>query len=109
MTRRSAISALACQFKVSREVILRRFLDRRLVDRDTYSRLVDEWAAETLANETGGGNYYATQASYLGKALLSLAFGQYYAGQIDLQQLAEHLNVKAANLGKLEAFLLARE
>jgi Zn-dependent peptidase ImmA (M78 family)/transcriptional regulator with XRE-family HTH domain len=105
----SAIPAIADRFKVSREVILRRFLDQRLVDANTYARLVSEWAADVRSGEGDGGNYYATQATYLGKALLNLAFGQYHAGRIDLQQLAEHLNIKAANLGKLEAFLLARE
>lgn len=105
----SLIPALADRFRVSREVILRRFFDRGLVTASTYARLVEEWASELRAETGSGGNYYATQATYLGKALLRLAFGQYHAGRISVDQLSEHLNIKAGNIGKLEEYLLAHE
>lgn len=105
----SAIPQLAELFRVSREVILRRFHDRGLVTSSTYSRLVEEWASEQRVEGGSGGNYYATQAAYLGNALLRLAFGQYHAGNITVDQLGEHLNIKAGNVGKLEEYLLAHE
>lgn len=104
------VSETATQFRVSREVILRRLLDRGLVTSQEYTDLVREWNQEP-ARETGaegGGNYYATQASYLSRAFLSLAFAQYRAGRIGLADLSEHLRMRARNVSKLEDFLLAR-
>jgi Zn-dependent peptidase ImmA (M78 family) len=104
------VSHLADRYKVSREVVLRRYLDWHFVDAATYSRLVREWDDDGEGRgEGGGGNYYATKAAYLGNAFLNLAFGQLYAGRITVAQLAEHLNVRAPNLARLEAFHMARE
>jgi Zn-dependent peptidase ImmA (M78 family)/transcriptional regulator with XRE-family HTH domain len=105
----ASIPQLADWYKVSREVVLRRYLDWRLVDAATYSRLVQEWDEERQGREGTGGNYYATKAAYLGKAFLNLAFGQLYAGRITVAQLADHLNVRAANLARLESLHMARE
>ncbi len=104
-----AIPDLATRFKVSRVVVLRRFLDRQVVDQTTYERLAAEWDEDARSGSGEGGNYYATKASYLGNALLKLAFGQYNAGKITAEQLSEHLDIKPKNMGKLEAFLLAHE
>jgi Zn-dependent peptidase ImmA (M78 family)/transcriptional regulator with XRE-family HTH domain len=104
------IPQLADRYKVSREVVLRRYLDWHLVDAATYSRLVREWDEEREGRGEGsGGNYYATKAAYLGKAFLNLAFGQLYAGRITVAQLAEHLNIRAPNIARLEALHMARE
>jgi hypothetical protein len=66
---------------------------------------VRQWADEADSRSEGsGGNYYATQAAYLGKAFLSLAFSQYRAGKITLPELADHLRIRAKNIGKMEDF-----
>lgn len=104
------IPQLADTYKVSREVVLRRYLDWHFVDAATYGRLVREWDEEREGRGEGsGGNYYATKAAYLGRAFLNLAFGQLYAGRITVPELAEHLNVRAPNIARLEALHMARE
>lgn len=101
------VPELAREYSVSREVILRRLLDRGVVDQNSYIERVRAWSREGEGRAEGsGGNYYATQASYLGRAFLNLAFGQYRAGNISIADLADHLRVKARNVGKLEEFIL---
>jgi Zn-dependent peptidase ImmA (M78 family) len=105
-----ALESAARRFKVSREVILRRLLDAELVTAEEYRTHVLRWHDEYQQQERGsGGDYYNTQAAYLGPAFLDLAFGQYYAGRVTLPELAEHLGMKAKNVGRLEEKLLARK
>ncbi len=104
------VSDVADKFNVSREVVLRRLLDRQLVTQARYDRLRQKWnkAAEEDAFNSGGGNYYATRAAYLGRPFLDLAFSQYRAGNVTLAELSEHLDMKARNVLKLEDYLLTR-
>lgn len=95
------ISNLSDLYKVSREVILRKLLDRDLVSREYYEQKSQKWAAQRKKKGTGG-DYYLNQITYLGKNYLKLVFGQYYKKHIPLSQLAEYLNVKIDNVPKLE-------
>ena len=104
-----AIAAVARRFKVSREVILRRLLDAHRVTSAEYREKVWAWFQEFQGMERGsGGHYYNTQAAYLGRAFLDLAFSQFYAGRLSLPELAEHLGMKARNVGRLEETIMAR-
>jgi Zn-dependent peptidase ImmA (M78 family) len=102
-----AIRAVATRYRVSREVILRRLLDRGLVDENTYETKAQQWSQEYLdaRAEMSGGNYYATQATYLGTTFLELAFSRFHAGTVTLSELADHLGVKARRVLRLEAFI----
>ncbi len=102
-----AIAGLAEEYKVSREVILRRLLDLKIVSKAYYEEKVAQWREE-YASRSGreGGNYYATQATYLGEKYLRLAFGRYYQGVISIQQLADFLNVRVSSVAGLEQFFL---
>jgi Zn-dependent peptidase ImmA (M78 family) len=104
------VSDTAARLSVSREVILRRLLDRGLITSNTYAEYVREWNTEPARDGggEGGGNYYATQAAYLSRAFLGLAFAQYRAGRIGIADLSEHLRMRARNVSKLEDFLLAK-
>lgn len=107
-----AVTTIAQRYNVSRLVILRKARDHGLVDGATYGALARVLGKEYLArrgSEGGGGSYYANQATYLGDAYLRLAFGQFHSGRVSLPELAEHLAVKARNVGKLEDFFLARK
>ncbi len=105
-----AVGDVARRFNVSREVILRRLLDAGRVTAAEYREKVWEWFQEYQNLDRGaGGNYYNTQAAYLGRAFLDLAFSQFYAGRVSLPELADHLGVKARNVGLLEETLLARK
>lgn len=99
------VTTQAHHFHVSREVILRRLLDLGAVDQATYRDLAQQWNADYDRPPSGsGGNYYATQATYLGRAFIDLAFRHYYAEKISLEELADHLGMKAKNVHGLEAF-----
>lgn len=101
------IPKLAEKYSVSKEVILRRFLDHGVVDEDYYKVKAEEWNQEYLRNKTesSGGNYYLTKLSYLGASFTQLAFEHYRSGRLNKVQLAKHLNVNSRNLDKLERYV----
>ena len=103
------IEKAARKYNVSREVILRKLLDRDMVSEDEYRVRVNEWnkqhAAERKSKKSGG-NYYATQATYLGGKYLQLAFSRYYQGKCGVEQLADYLNVKVRSIPSLEQYAL---
>lgn len=100
------VENLASHYNVSREVILRKLLDRGLVDKAHYAQKVEEWNEQYESRaQREGGNYYATKAIYLGESYLQLAFSRYYEGRCSLQELAEHLDMKAKNVSRLEGYI----
>ncbi|RMH18545.1 MAG: ImmA/IrrE family metallo-endopeptidase [Acidobacteria bacterium] len=103
------IKTFATQLKVSREVILRRLLDRGVVSRQHYEQKAAEWTDDYFERrrKSGGGNYYNTQGVYLGKRFLALGFQQLYRGVISRAELADVLGVKATSLDGLEQRMLA--
>lgn len=105
------ISQLAARYKVSWEVVLRKCLDRGLIDQRKYEmgrREAKEKAARRRARAKGG-NYYHTQIAYLGDRYLSLALSKYYQNRFSADQLAKYLNVKINHIAELEARFLGRE
>ncbi len=105
-----SMAALAGEYKVSREVILRRLLDLGLVSQVYYESRAARWRREyeDRPRSEGGGNYYATKVSYLGEAFLRLAFGRYYQGAISVQQLADFLNIRVNRVPALEQLFLQK-
>lgn len=99
-----AIAALAKRYRVSREVILRRLLDRHFVGQDFYEKMADDWGKDFRRppQKGPGGDYYSTQASYLGPRFLELAFSEWYKGRISQDQLATHLNIRPNSVQGLE-------
>lgn len=94
---------LASRFHVSREVIFRKFLDRRWIDEARYTRAVKRWASQKKPGASGG-NPYWTKISYLGREYISLAFSQYLQNRIDEEQLAEYLDTKPKHISALEGY-----
>jgi Zn-dependent peptidase ImmA (M78 family)/transcriptional regulator with XRE-family HTH domain len=101
---------LAGYYNVSREVILRKLLDRGIVSQGYYEEMAQSWVQEFEESwKSGrGGNYYYTQAEYLGDRYMNLAFSQYYEGNLSLQELAGYLNIKAKSVEGLERQMLRR-
>ncbi len=99
-----AVVPLAHRYHVSRESILRRFLDRGLIDQRRYEARVTQWAAEA---ETGGsgGDYYATQTTYLGEGYMRLVFAKHYQGRLTIEQTADYLGVRTKSVAGLEEAL----
>jgi Zn-dependent peptidase ImmA (M78 family) len=110
-TDRNSVAEIARIFKVSREVILRRLLDMRLITKQRYetdANYFNEEYKKSVASRPGGGNYYATQATYLSENYARLAFSKYYRGSISVDQLADYLNVKVKSVPGLEPFILQK-
>lgn len=97
---RLAAAQLANRFKVSREVIYRKFLDRGLIEADEYVAAAKEWAAQMKKpeGEKSTGYYYNTHHAYLGQRYIDLAFTRYHQQRFDRRQLAEYLNMKPRSL-----------
>lgn len=108
------IKNYADKYKVSREVILRKYLNRNLIDNTTYTKKVNQWRDEyneyknkkDKENNKNSGNYYATHNTYLGNKYLELAFSQYYKNRITEYQLANYLGVRLNALPSLEGLML---
>jgi Zn-dependent peptidase ImmA (M78 family) len=94
---------IAARFHVSREVIYRKFLDRRWIGQAEYRRAVQQWAKQRQPGG-GSGDFYWNTISYLGRDYISLAFNQYYQNRIDAEQLGEYLNTKPKNISTLEEY-----
>lgn len=105
------VSNLADYYRVSREVVLRKFLDNGYVDKSYYEKKRSQWHKEYIDSRddaSPGGNYYLTQASYLGEKYLRLAFSKYYQGAISVEQLADYLNVKTGSIPGLEPLVFRK-
>ena len=94
---------LAARFKVSREVVFRRFLDRRWIDQQTYEQAARRWADQRQSAGPGG-DYYWTKLAYLGRDYVALALTLYRQNRIDETQLADYLDTKPKNLPALEEY-----
>ena len=102
-----AIEGLARRYWVSREVILRRFLEARRVDQEFYERKVAEWGREKYRKHSGGGgNWLATHNAYMSAAFLKLAFHRYANGRITVDQLSDHIGVKVDKIERFEEVFL---
>ena len=102
-----AIGGLARRYWVSREVILRRFLEAHRIDQEFYERKVAEWARESPRRPAGsGGDWYATRNAYMSTAFLKLAFRRYANGRITVDQLSDHIGVKVGKIGRFEEVFL---
>jgi Zn-dependent peptidase ImmA (M78 family) len=104
------ISLLANTYNVSREVILRKFLDQGRVEQEYYYAQVDLWKKRIISKKPkNGGNYYFTQGAYLGVKYIEKAFSQYYQERITTERLADYLGVKNKNLPGVESLVFKPE
>ena len=104
------IQQLANRYKVSREVILRKYLDRKLIEQSYYDKKSKQWTeeAQKIRKKDKGGDYYLNVVNYRGDTYLDLAFKKYYQGRFDTSQLAEYLGVKVTYIPGIESEYLSR-
>lgn len=103
------IQEIARYFSVSREVILRRYLEKGLVGSKYYETMAAKWAEQAKkkrSESTGKGNYYYNQKAYLGDKYISLVYEKYYRGKITADTVADYLNIKARNLPTFEHLVM---
>lgn len=106
----TTLSNIANQFAVSREVILRKFLDKQKITADFYTQKVKQWKEEyenskKRQKNKPGGNPNFTKRAYLGENYMEMAFSQYYKNKISTQQLADYLDVKPWRIPKMESLI----
>lgn len=102
----ASIEELAVYFSVSREVILRNYLDRGLVDNNYYEELASKWAAQVKKKGQSRGNYYYTQKAYLGDRYINLVYQNYYQNRITADSAADYLNIKPKNFPAFEHIVM---
>lgn len=99
---RDTAALLAGKYKVSREVIYRKLMDRGLINNREYSSAVASWNSNQGKRSSSGGNYYYSQLAYLGKNYVGLAFEKFYQNRFDIVQLADYLNITPKNVHTFE-------
>ncbi len=102
------VAHLAERYSVSREVILRKLLDKKKVSQEIYEKKSKEWNEDYLRarkNVKSSGDYYRTRLAYVGEGFATLAFTNYYSKRINKADLASHLNIKARYINNLESYL----
>ncbi|MFH1719795.1 MAG: ImmA/IrrE family metallo-endopeptidase [Planctomycetota bacterium] len=104
------IQQLANRYNVSREVILRKCMDRKLISKAYYEQKSKQWAeeAQKRRKQDKGGDYYRNVVAYRGETYLDLVFKKYYQGRFDAAQLAEYLGVKVTYVPGVESEFLSR-
>lgn len=97
-------SELAGRYGVSREAVLRRFLDMGRVTSAFYEQKASEWASQQ--KNGNGGNWYATHNIYLSDRFAKEVVSRHYNNQLSLEQAAEMLGIKPKNFAGLEQRIL---
>jgi Zn-dependent peptidase ImmA (M78 family)/transcriptional regulator with XRE-family HTH domain len=97
---------LAARYGVSREAVLRRLLDLDRVGQAFYEQRAKLWASQKKA--ASGGDWYASQNTYLSDRLAREVIGRHYRNQISVEQASEFLGIKAKNFAGLEQRILQR-
>lgn len=98
------ISSLANRYGVSREAILRRFLDQGRVSQTFYERQALLW--NNQKKPSGGGDWYASQNAYLSHSFAKEVVSRHYRNQLSVEQAAELLGIKPKNFSGLEQRIL---
>ena len=99
-------AALAVRYRVSREVILRRFRDADRVSQAFYEERKREWDGQRPEKEGSGGNFYLTRGAYLSERLMSEVFTRYGRRQITVDEAADFIGVKPKQVDELESRFL---
>ena len=108
-TDEQTIANLAQKYKVSRELILRKYLNLSLIDGTLYREWSDQWISEAKKKKEErlpGGDYYYTQKAYLGDTYVNLAFSKYFQNKISVENLADYLGMSVQNISKFENYVL---
>lgn len=95
---------LGNRYGVSREAVLRRFLDMGRVGQPFYEAKAKFWAGQKKAGS--GGDWYASQNTYLSERLAREVVSRHYRNQISVEQASEYLGIKAKNFAGLEQRIL---
>lgn len=97
--------ALARRYGVSREAVLRRFVDQRRVSTSFYEARAKFWAAQKKSAR--GGNWYLNQGAYISERFAREVISRHYRRQISIEQAADMLGIKPKSFPGFEERFLA--
>lgn len=97
-------SSLASRYGVSREAILRRFLDQGRVSVEFYNVKARFWAAQKKPST--GGNWYLNQGAYISDRFAKEVVSRHYRHQLSLEQAADFLGIKPKSYAGFEERIL---
>ncbi|KQW88149.1 DNA-binding protein [Acinetobacter sp. Root1280] len=95
---------LSKRYCVSREVVLRKFLDLKKVSEHIYLEKVKIW--NNQIKPSGNGNWYATQNAYLSSRFTKEVVSKHYNHKLSLESASEYLGIKPKNFAGLEQMIL---
>lgn len=98
------ISQLAMRYGVSREAILRRFMDQDRVSVAFYKQKSVAWAAQQ--KKGSGGDWYASKNTYLSERFAKEVVSRHYKNQLSVEQAADLLGIKPKTFAGLEQRIL---
>lgn len=96
----TAFSALAHRYGVSREAILRRFVDEGRASSEFYEDKAREWTGQMT--QKSGGDWYLSTNAYLSDRFVRDVFIDLYKARFNPDQAADLLGVHPKNLPGLE-------
>lgn len=97
-------AGLAKRYGVSREAVLRRFLDQNRVSQHRYEQLAKQWSSQQ--KKGSGGDWFSTQGAYISKRFMQEVFSRHYRQQISMEQASDLLGIKPKNFAGLEQLVL---
>lgn len=103
-TSEQQFSDFAARYGVSREAVLRRFLDQDRVSIAFYEQKAKAWAAQQ--KKGSGGDWYASQNAYLSDRFAKEVVSRHYKNQLTIEQAADLLGIKPKNFAGLEQRIL---
>lgn len=95
-------AALAARYRVSRSVILRRFVERGAATMDFYLAKDREWAEQRREAGGAGGNPHNTRMAYLSESFLREIVSRYLRKSITKSEAADLVGVKPKHFNELE-------
>lgn len=103
-TTEEQFSNLAERYGVSREAVLRRFLDKGRVSQSFYEAKAKFWANQK--KPAGGGNWYLNQGAYISENFAKAVVSLHYRHQITLEKASDLLGIKPKSYAGFEARIL---
>ena len=91
-------------YGVSREAVLRRFLDDGKISFQFYENKAKQWTLQQKRNI--GGDYYLNLKTYLSNNLSKEVFSRYYQGRLTKDEASECLGIKPKQFNPLEETML---
>lgn len=98
------IERIAARYSVSRESILRKFLDQNRVSSSHYKEKSEMWANQRKGGS--GGNWYASANAYLSSTFAREVLSQHYKHNLSIDKASDLLGIKAKNFSGLEQRIL---